>query len=433
MLLILLGVSLYISKNTDIFTHWSNELEKAIDRSWKNYLKRRAKEDEYNESKLPREFMIWRNFTARTLLNFKVEYELRLLTRPTDVGEFKNHRMLERASRQALAKEVNEECFLPYLEQNHYRFSFNFPTSIASDEIHKAFRPMLYRLEKEEDGRISLRRWADGKFKVDLHNLAFKKNGCEIRIGVDLPWNVPDSLIEENYAMLNEEQRTALSNNERFAEMEEMVAVAALQRRLDFLGRGSLQKHQSDAFQVEVERAGAGVRIKWWFVFRHELGTHELLGFRKTGGFFSDPWDEQNNGILVIHDDRDNEVIEFPKEGETYFYTLFSQWPKGDGTMEKSGAVRFQVTIAPEKETMAIETALRRITERKPVADPAKEAVSQALKELGAYFEMEKAFEAMEKSFAEEIEKSDRSPEEKEQKVERLRDIVAQIRSKYEP
>jgi hypothetical protein len=46
---------------------------------------------------------------------------------------------------------------------------------------------------------------------------------------------------------------------------------------------------------------------------------------------------------------------------------------------------------------------------------------------------MDKAFDAMEKSFGEEIRKADYSQADKERKTERLHDIVSSIRSKYDP
>jgi hypothetical protein len=93
--------------------------------------------------------------------------------------------------------------------------------------------------------------------------------------------------------------------------------------------------------------------------------------------------------------------------------------------------VRFQVTASMD-EVETIRAAIRRIEARK-APDPEKETLSRALNELGEFVEMDTAFEAMERSFMEQIEKSNHSEETKKLKIERLQDIVQTIRSKYEP
>jgi hypothetical protein len=422
-------------RKPDLIDRFSDSLGDAAEKWWRGFLARRKKELEYTPSNFDYlrsgQFMLYRRFTARTLLNFKVEYQTEFMATRVDEEAFKRHRLLTDHARDVLAEEVNENAFLPYLEEKGYFFSISVPWSVDPNEIERAFRPTLYQLIKR-DGEAFVREYADGSFRAELHQIVYESKGCKINLGCRLR-EFSDALIEENYAMLTDEQKKVILEDENFAPIEEMLAVAALKRRLDFLGRGTKQRHEADAFRVDVEKAGKALRIRWQFKERRSSGDFELLGYRRTGGFADDPYDEGKNGSLVIHATENNEIVEFLNTGEANFYTLFVRWEEDDGSMKKASAIRFQVTMPPEKEIETITKVLQEVEARKPPPDPTQEKLDHALKELGAYVEMDRAFDAMEKSFVDEIMKSDRSEEEKARKIKRLRAIVAMIRTDHEP
>jgi hypothetical protein len=420
-------------RKEDWFDRVSEQLGEFIMLQWRAFMARRDKRNEYtdlNYKYWQSQFLIRRKFTARTLLGFKVEYNLTVSAKRIDAEEFKRHRMLNESARQSLAKEANDEFFLTFLDARKYFFSFNLLGAMREGDVYKLFSPTLDQL-LEKDGSTSVREYASGSFGVELHEKSFKKKGCEVKLGFYRPEGSSDSLIEGNYAMLTEEQKEAILADENFVAFEEMLAVAALKRRLDFFGRASKQQHECDEFSVDVERAGPAVRIKWQFKERQGAAL-DLLGFRKTGGFFHDAWDEKNNGAMVIHESENNEIIEFPEAGQAHFYTLFMQWPGPDGSMRKSSAVRFQVTIAPDKEIESIETAIRRLEQRKPPIDPGKERLSRAINHLRSYVEFDNAFEDMGKSLEREIEGAGYPEAEKQEKLRRLREVMTQLRDDYQ-
>jgi hypothetical protein len=414
---------------------------------WKRHLAR----NEYTElnPKYFTAFTIERSFTAKTLLDFKVQYGLNLLVQRVDDEEFKRHRMLDDYSRQQLAEEFNEEVFLGFMNDESCFFSIATPSAIEPKEIYEAFRTPIYQLVEDDetfarefakttflkDGGRFVREFAKTSFQVGVGKIPFTKNGCKITSGYLEVDHFPDELIEENYAMLTNEQKAAILADKDFGILDETLAVAALKRRLEFFGGSSKQRHENNDLFVETERAGRGLRIRWRFK-KSDIG-YELLGYRKTDGFCADPWDEKNNGSLVIHADGSGEVIEFLNIGEANFYTLVMQLrSRQENSVEKSSSLRFQVTVAPEKETEAIEAALRRAEQRAMVVDPvdpARENMSQALKELGLVMEFDEAIDEMEKSLIERIRAKNLPKDEEEEKIEFVRDAARLQRDKYQP
>jgi hypothetical protein len=277
----------------------------------------------------------------------------------------------------------------------------------------------------------------DGKFdlcNVQLDEMcsnfpSFEDGGYVLSLrGITL-FTFDRDTIEENYAMLTEEQKAELEKTERLTHYEERLAVVALKRRQELLGNKK-EVYETNHVSIETERAGRRLRIKWRFKPGSPAG-YDLLGMRKTGGFFPDQWDTQNNGMLVIHMPSNGETTEVLNEGETYFYTFILKAWQETAEKPRFGVCRFQVSIETKEEREALETILTGYKERTKL-DPEKETLSRALKEVGSYMEMDTAFEAMERSFVAQIEKTNYSEEVKEEKVARLRDLVRLVRDKYQ-
>ena len=227
--------------------------------------------------------------------------------------------------------------------------------------------------------------------------------------------------------MITDEQRRAILADPRYSGFEEGLAVHALKRRLEYERQQFKQVHESDWVTITTEQAGRGIKIKWQIKQQRGL---DLLGYRKSGSFSSDQFDEASNGVLVVQATRSGEVIEFLKEGETYFYTFlwrrstprpFTYW----------GASRFQITLMTEDERKLIADAIRRIQgpEKQETLDP---VISRALKELGRYRQFETAMRNAEKEAVADIQKTPLSDSEKREEIEKLRDQVSLIRERYQ-
>ena len=235
--------------------------------------------------------------------------------------------------------------------------------------------------------------------------------------------------IEEDHAILRKDQIDAILSDNCSGEDGENFALTALKRRLHFL-ESAREKYESDNFVIETKRIGRALRIKWRFK-PNTLRRYDIVGFRKTGGFFGDKWDESNNGTLVIQSDKDGESTESLNEGEAFYYTFFLKpWTEGFGSPKRS-SLRFQVTISTTDEMDALNVLITRLRQANSGADR-RPNISRAIKELGRNVEFENAIAHEEKVWAQQIGASNYSPEEKEEKLERLREMVARIRDDYQ-
>jgi hypothetical protein len=376
-------------------------------------------------------FLLEHAFRIRTLAGFKVEYKLRLIVSRVNDEEFKRAQMLKKSRQAAFVDDYNEALFLPLLDQHSCFFRIEWTTPVEAGKIYQIFRAELYQVIEDEDGFV-VDGFLDTRVRAELMKIPFAQNGCTAMIGYFDRNNFSEDLIKENYAMLTEEQKATILADERFGAYEELLAVGALRRQLDFFGT-SMQQHEADMFTIETERAGRALKIKWSFKESATSGYY-LWGFKDRGGFFKDPWDETNNGPRVIDSYRDGETTELLDEGEAYFYTFFLQPFNESERSKRRSSLRFQITVETKKEREAIEATLRRLEQKKTVVDPDKEHISRALKELGLYVELDTALETTTKAWEKKISNNDAySAEQKAEKIDRLRDAMATLRSKYEP
>ena len=417
--------SIYLSRNEkflDGMTNIVHPIVMAIRRRL-----RRKFEDPYSElnPRYSRGFIINRRFTGRTEEKFKIQYELKLMCRRLNEEEFKRHRMMEESSRQELAAAFHDEIFEPHFKESSYIFYFDFHPLRKSPSPHELVTGLVGKLVLENQD-VFLRYVPDTKIRYDLGKIPFQKNGCEVT-GYFESCPFTDELIEENYAMLTDEQKTAVEADERYDAITEAIAVAALKKRLEFLGKSTKQRHETDELSVETEKAGRGVLIKWRFKTSAPSGS-ELFGFRRQGGFFNDATNENNNGTLILHSDRDGEVVDFLNEGEAGFYTLLLKWAMPEPGAFGTSVVRLQIVVAPKEEMEAIESTLQR--SQRPPDD--REHISRARKEIDSYVELEEAIDEVQKNAIERIKAANYSQIEKEEKISRLEEVIGQVRDKHQ-
>lgn len=391
-------------------------------------------------------------FNARTLRNFTTQYGLVITCERVDDLAFKAAQMLETPSQTALVGEYNEKVFLPFLQEQSSRLRLRWRRSVVEHKISHHFDTALSKVHTE-DGATYFRDLKREEINKHLEQRSLTSCGCVVKFSEFEHWKVPDEIIERNYTMLTDEHKEDAEEHEYYKELDEIYAVAALKRRLEFFKDHKKQTFDSTYVTIETETAGRGLNIKWR-IKGGVLNGYDLIGMRKTDGFFPNQWDDQNNGPWVIQSSKDGEATEFLPEGQTYFYTFilkpwkseltFSECPTFTSRMNwlfsaesrvrlTYAIARFQVTIETKRETDAIEATLRRFLERmKP--DPDKERVSSALKDLDLIFELDTTLEGKTKAWEKKIwSNQDYSAEQKSDKIDRLRDAMASLRSKYEP
>jgi hypothetical protein len=346
-----------------------------------------------------------------------------------DNEEFHRAGMQTDSVKRSTVIDYNNQVVLPYLDSLSCFFTTRWEVVKSSGQQCVKPSSSIYRLLQDND-QLVVSRVYDDQIETQLRKLApFRKNGCTVSILHFNINNLDTELTELNYAMITDEQKKAILASDRYDAYEEAVAVTALKRRFDLLDKNE-QTHPADNFVIETVKAGRGVKILWRLA--HGVpSNHELLGFRRTGGFYPDQWDENNNGTLVIHSYKSGEVVEFLNENEPNFYTLFLRTPPKGGTTQKYSPVRFQITIGSQEEMEAIKDILEP-DKRKKLNDP-RDNMSQVINELGLVMEFHEAMDAMEQSLIAKIKGKKLPKEDEEEKIEFVRDTVRLQREKYQP
>lgn len=398
------------------------------------------------EEPYPLHFLVEKTFDAYTLSGFNIRYRVRVLAERVDDEEFEKQRLRDPMHQEFLADEFNRRVIQAHMDEKSYFFHVEWREVAAIGKLFHVFPVLIceFLVENEEAyvREVTLPRFQAelrvrvlGQENPSVSRESFGKifseimiKGCKVALSDFWIPPMSEELIKRNYNMLTKEQKEAVLLDPMFGKGAEVVAVGLLKHRLDLL-QHSAQKHEADLFSVDVEKVGNVVTIKW--TLKEGAAEHFLLGFRARGGFSADSLSDTTNGSRVIDTTKDGQVVERLPQDDAYFYTLFLKPFRESERMTRKSLLRFQISVASKAETEAIEATLANFEKRKKAAE--QDMLSQALKELGAYVEMDTAFDAMKKSFAEQIEKGGYTEEEKERKTERLNDIVDTIRSKYEP
>jgi hypothetical protein len=357
-LIVVLGVILLAIYTC--FLYWKSErFREQFDsrlksrREWRKREKRAEQERLRLEKLKPKSLNIERTFSIQSSASFEVQYRLCLLVE-TSEGEFHNARLCEETTQTVFAEEYNQDVFHRFLRENSYRFHLGWKKSVTGSHLDQDFLAKADAfLEKE--GEIFVRNVTSSEFEEKLRNVAFTKNGCRIAASEIVQNIFPEELIDRNYAMLSQGQREESERDERYSKFDEIVTVAALKRRLEFYRAHYRHSYDSSFVSIQTERIGSRLKIAWQFK-KGALSGWDLVGFRKTGGFFPDQFDEKNNGTLIIHSQENNETTEFLREGETYFYTFYLK-PSRSGDLTRYPVARFQITLT-EEETKSIEATL---------------------------------------------------------------------------
>jgi len=430
--LLLLG---YCARKVGLIRQFKDPADKHLYDWWDYHVNRFVewmRNPSFKDYDITKGFVAEKVFTTTTPTGFKVRYGFQLICRRLNEDESKREHMLDKRKQEEFVTAYNEEVLLPYLRERSCFFHLEWRKAIELDKQYEVFRTPVCQLVVE-DGRLDICEFPDTKIMNELRSTPLVMNGCDGVMG-EFNRNIfDDDLVEDNYAMLTEEQRKAVVNDPRYGAFEEMLAVSALNRRLELRGKLANQFHESEWFSVQTEKAGMTVKIAWKMKEKVPAGF-ELVGFRKTGGFHPNAHDEENNGTLVIHSFQDGETIEPLDEGEANFYTLYLRAinRNRDGTRRVYNALRFQIIVSALETTEKLRELLKRIEQRRPSVDQNAESLVLALKELRSYFELDNAFDAMKDSFSEQIRGGNYSRSEKAEKIGRLNDIVNLIRNKYQ-
>ena len=356
---------------------------------------------------------------------FKVAYTLSLRLERVDDTEFRLYRMLEEKSKDALIDAFNSSHVQTRLGESGCRFGIGLYVRDGDWKRYSA-HPKLYRCDETTEFKSKLILNTQLTHILNKEPL-FTAFGCTVQVELAQKDQLNAKLINENYAMLTDEQKQAVESEKFFIERESLMAIAIVKRQQQFL-EGKEQTHLSDDYVIDTEIAGRALKISWSFHSK-KLSDGELVGFRKTGGFYPDQWDDRNNGLMVVHSRTSGEVIEYLPEKEPHFYTFFVRKKDARRIPIHSSGVRFQARVPGKDELSEVEALLQKLENK----SEANGAVSKSLKELNLVMEFHEEIDLMERSFIERIKRKGMPPEEEEEKIDFIRDIVRSQREKYQP
>ncbi len=394
------------------------------------YYERKAERTRRLEAELqkPSEIEFKQRFETRTPANFIAHYELTLKVDGTKEALAKTN-VWDSNIQQKLANEYEQNVFNAFLQEHSYRFVFQFnkPNTLAASREAVSSSPGAFRSNNGEEWyrRVDVREWVDL-----LSERRLTTDGLKISVTGIVDSIFPNDAVERNYTMITTPQKNELATDKRYRAYDEVLAVAALKRRLDFVRCNYRQVHEGDWVAIETERSGRGLRIVWIFK-PNAPGGYDLLGFRKLDGFCPNQWDEQQNGTLVVQSSKSGETTEFLKEGQTYFYTFILRPWKADESTLRYAIARFQITIVPQDETDLIDQTIRRI-EDKGQAVETNQQLTRAIAALGSFTEFEVMFDSTVKNFVTQIQNATFSDEEKKAKIERLLDFARILKEDYQ-
>ena len=370
--------------------------------------------------------IIERSFSANALGGFLVPYQLTLEVARVDDAEFKRSEMLKKSALEHLVDYYDRSYFQQSLRDKGFFFVIELRVAQARKEPAYIARPKLCCLDGLEtiDFKPVLQMQV---VKAISEQPRYTENGCSVTLSLFIKLDLDHHFINQNYAMITEEQKQEIESMEMYAIIESRLAIMALKRQQDILGNKA-QKFEASFYKVEIEKNGSTLKITWEFKESSPVG-YDLYGFRKRGGFNADEWDMQNNGMLVVHSRRAGEVTEILPDNEAQFYTFFLRGKDAEGKIWSRDPLRFQIQVSGKEELNKIAALIERL-ENKPNE---KSGISKSLEELNLAMEFHEEMDKMEQSFIERIKSKKLSEEEKEEKVEFIRDMVRLQREKYEP
>jgi hypothetical protein len=413
----------------------------ALRERWR--LKEEEKKEKLRLERLkPRTLLVEEEFEQPTPAGFNVCYKLHGVIETPNADEFDKLGLEKAENQKSRLQEFHQTTFREFFRDKGYRFYFDSNNAEAHGQ-----GPLKVSVGTaivcQRDDKIYLRNVDLHDVEKELGELRLEKESYKVTAG-KIETNIwPDELVERNYAMLTDEQKTAVESDEKYNALEEAIAVAALHRQMEFQRSQHIQTHDSEMFIIKTEQVGRALKLSWQFK-PNAPGGYDLIGYRRTGGFHPDQWDIEKNGPIVVQTRRDGEIMEFLEEGETYFYTFtyrhFNLTAPGASIYP---VARFRIKMATD-ETDRIEATIRRLKEARtpqpiqqiqPVqakeVDPDLEYIAQAVREFMRYAKFETLFDDLVKKVTDVISKGDYSDAEKEKKIWAIQDVAASVRDKY--
>lgn len=357
-------------------------------------------------------------FLATTVCDYKVRYEVVCDYQKVDEEKFKSARMLEEQNRDHFVELVNSNVVVPVLKSNG-RFWRLYERSHNEGGLCVPDAGIVYL----DHSCI--------KLNEELKAARFGDSGCVINSVRIFACEQSPEIIEENYnQMIALHAVDSIKNSAEYVAKEEAMLVACAKRMLELNAALLLaltdQTHEGKRAVIGTRLFGRMLEFRW--KFKEPLsGPRSLKGYAKSGGFSEDFLPLDQNGPCLVDSKCDSRSVVNLAAGTTYFVTFVIVYTGGKA-LEIEDSVRFSITI-PTGEELARTNQFAALLEKKPEKQPTlSKRTSDALEELNSFVEFEETISQVEKQLVEQISAKPYSPEEKSEKIDRLKAVVESLR-----
>ena len=403
---------------------------------------------------------LWKNtYLATTDVGFKVKYTLTCDVYKVDHEEFRAARMLEEPNQRQLVDEWHKDVLLPKFKELGYSFKYlsawnqwdygnPIPCWVAKEggEDFIFYDHNCFELsEKLRELPWIVNRGCRAKF----FSLKLERVDGLIR---DNSLMNDHALIKENYNMIKVRGLKSPENSEQFRTWEETVIVTLLHRHMElqqeFCHIQANQEYKSKMISVKTRLVGSAVELSWELSGYRQDGC-VLRGYRREEGFARN--DQLGaNGMCVVETSGDKgDCVQNLKEDREYFYAFlltkdepvyakqtFLQSLTSTAAVERINtnildSLRFSIRVPTRAELMRVDRMLERL---KMTPDSNREKFERMFKELSEFVEFDESLSQWEKDLINRISESENyTPDEKAEKIDRLKGVIGSIRIASEP
>lgn len=342
---------------------------------------------------------------VHTIAKFEVEYRLRgrICLKDTYANEDKH--LWEKDYERLCRKFDDQVIHLAVLGTWHF---FVLSWERVTNELGTLAQPVVLLCQpSSKDGVLRLKALENGRALVEASKkVELVTHGWIVRWRVELEeveWGVWDQeLMERNYSMLELQPKVLekVTGDVLYQEYEEMVAVAALKRRLEIqkalqLGQTE-QEHGGDANWFTLKTTGVAGKLRISWKVKGGWSDTQLSGYRIQGTRFPEPIKDAKgkptprlSGEEVVVDARENNHVDLHVgEGvECAFSFVLVKGTEGLLSSPTVDRINFRVRMPTAEETMALEALLfemKQLRKAQAKPDPVQENVERVLKKVRA-------------------------------------------------
>jgi len=238
-----------------------------------------------------------------TLFGHVLQYKVRCFIKMEDLEEFIKNKMLESASIKKLVNDYALEIFWPFISNYFWTADTRKYPNYEKFYIYKII---------ENKGKKSIT-WVNNMEVINkLKEKQFCKKGCSIE-----PISLDSYNIKEGLNMISEQDREYIIERYDYLKWLEKIHISTIK---DITKKINTKKYEVGEVSLETKVLNDGLYIRWEI----DADIHGCLKvYRRDEEFYHDPFNTEENGILIIDSrQREGEIIDYLEQDKSYYYTV---------------------------------------------------------------------------------------------------------------